>query len=102
MPTHVFADGVATHSNHIMSQQLDPNTEILRVENLQVAFPLPQGRLEAVKGVSLRVMPGKVTALVGESGSGKSSLARLSWACSLSLLKLAVKFSSQILKNKAR
>lgn len=77
MPTHVFADGVATHSNHIMSQQLDPNTEILRVENLQVAFPLPQGRLEAVKGVSLRVMPGKVTALVGESGSGKSVISQV-------------------------
>lgn len=60
-----------------MAQQSDPNTEILRVENLQVAFPLPQGRLEAVRGVGLRVMPGKVTALVGESGSGKSVISQV-------------------------
>lgn len=60
-----------------MAHQSDPNIEILRVENLQVAFPLPQGRLEAVKDVSLRVMPGKVTALVGESGSGKSVISQV-------------------------
>lgn len=73
----VCPDRLGPNSKHIMSQQSDPNTEILRVENLQVAFPLPQGRLEAVKGVSLRVMPGKVTALVGESGSGKSVISQV-------------------------
>ena len=49
----------------------------MRIEDLRVSFPLLEGRLEAVKGVSLRVMPGKVTALVGESGSGKSVISQV-------------------------
>lgn len=60
-----------------MPQQLDTSREILRIEDLRVSFPLLEGRLEAVKGVSLRVMPGKVTALVGESGSGKSVISQV-------------------------
>lgn len=60
-----------------MPQQSDTNGEILRIEDLRVSFPLLEGRLEAVKGVSLRVMPGKVTALVGESGSGKSVISQV-------------------------
>ncbi len=35
-------------------------------------FPLLNGTFSAVAGASLRILPGKVTALVGESGSGKS------------------------------
>ncbi|MDU8944715.1 ABC transporter ATP-binding protein [Ovoidimarina sediminis] len=46
--------------------------DILRVEDLRVTFPLLRGEFEAVCGASLRVLPGKVTALVGESGSGKT------------------------------
>ncbi|MTH77903.1 dipeptide ABC transporter ATP-binding protein [Paracoccus aestuariivivens] len=46
--------------------------DLLRVEGLKVAFPLLRGELTAVDGASLRVLPGKITALVGESGSGKS------------------------------
>ena len=42
--------------------------ELLTLENLKVAF----GDREVVRGVSLSVRPGRVTALVGESGSGKS------------------------------
>jgi subfamily B ATP-binding cassette protein MsbA len=41
---------------------------VMRYQNAQVA---------ALKGVSLRCEPGKVTALVGRSGSGKSTLASL-------------------------
>ena len=46
--------------------------DLLRVEGLEVAFPLLRGEFPAVRGVSLRVLPGRVTALVGESGSGKT------------------------------
>ncbi|MDJ0943417.1 MAG: ABC transporter ATP-binding protein [Kiloniellales bacterium] len=47
-------------------------TDLLQVKDLRVAFRLPEGRLEAVRGASFRVRPGATVALVGESGSGKS------------------------------
>jgi peptide/nickel transport system ATP-binding protein len=50
--------------------------DLLRIEDLRVSFRLPQGRIEAVRGADLRVLPGRVTALVGESGSGKSVLSQ--------------------------
>lgn len=56
------------------SSSPDRRVDLLRIEDLRVTFPLPGGEIEALKGVGLRVLPGKVTALVGESGSGKSVL----------------------------
>ncbi len=45
---------------------------VLEVNQLTVDFACRDRIVHAVDGVSLKVMPGKITALVGESGSGKS------------------------------
>ncbi len=60
-----------------MTNQSTRKSDLLRIENLAVSFPLPGGRIDAVKGASLRILPGKVTALVGESGSGKSVISQV-------------------------
>lgn len=60
-----------------MSEKPNAGRDLLRVEDLQVSIPLLGGSVEAVKGASLRVLPGKVTALVGESGSGKSVISQV-------------------------
>ncbi len=43
---------------------------LLSLQNLSIAF----GGLRAVQGVSLRVMPGTLTALIGPNGAGKTTL----------------------------
>jgi len=53
-------------------------TGLLDIAKLRVRFP---SGFEALKGVSLSVMPGEIAGLVGESGSGKSMTA-------LSILRL--------------
>src|SRR3954467_8466703 len=50
--------------------------DILRIDDLGIAFTLQSWDFDAVKSASFRVKPGKVTALVGESGSGKSVIAQ--------------------------
>lgn len=49
---------------------------LLRAENLHVSFPLEEGELQAVRGVSFELKPGKTLGLVGESGCGKSVTAQ--------------------------
>lgn len=44
----------------------------LQVEDLRVTFNLPDGRVQAVRGVDLQVPAGQTLAVVGESGCGKS------------------------------
>jgi peptide/nickel transport system ATP-binding protein len=51
---------------------MSAGADLLRIENLRVSFSLMGGTIDAVRDTSLRILPGKVTALVGESGSGKS------------------------------
>jgi oligopeptide/dipeptide ABC transporter ATP-binding protein len=45
---------------------------VLAVHDLRVHFPLDEGLVRAVDGVSFDVPPGKVVGIVGESGCGKS------------------------------
>jgi peptide/nickel transport system ATP-binding protein len=45
---------------------------LLAVERLRVEFPIRDGTLVAVDGVSLSIAPGEVLGVVGESGAGKS------------------------------
>ena len=45
---------------------------LLEVDDLTVAFPTDEGLVQAVRGVSFSIEPGRVLGIAGESGSGKS------------------------------
>jgi peptide/nickel transport system ATP-binding protein len=51
-------------------------SDLLTVENLQIAIRMHGHSVPVVKGVSFRVPRGKTVALVGESGSGKTIIAK--------------------------
>ena len=48
---------------------------VLDVRNLQVRYPMRDGLVTALDGLSIKVMPGEIVGMVGESGCGKSTAA---------------------------
>ena len=50
---------------------------MLNILNLGKSYPTPQGPLEVLRGVNLKLEPASSLALMGESGSGKSTLMHL-------------------------
>ena len=62
--------------SNIMTKVTMPPERLLELDNVHVHFPLREGLVKAVNGVSYHVNKGEVLGIVGESGSGKSITAR--------------------------
>jgi peptide/nickel transport system ATP-binding protein len=54
---------------------LEVQTPILAVRELEVEYRIGRGRVRAVDGVSFDIWPNEIFGLAGESGSGKSTIA---------------------------
>jgi NitT/TauT family transport system ATP-binding protein len=50
---------------------------VLRVENLRMAYPGQNGRLDVLRDISFQVEEGEFVSIIGPSGCGKTTLLRL-------------------------
>jgi oligopeptide/dipeptide ABC transporter ATP-binding protein len=53
-------------------------SSLLSIQNLNVAFNTPRGKLKAVRDASIELAAGEALGIVGESGSGKTVMSRAS------------------------
>src|SRR5687767_15848948 len=51
------------------NETLAEGTALLELEDLRVSY----GGIKALKGISLKVMPGEIVAMIGANGAGKST-----------------------------
>ena len=58
-----------------LPKQADPAATLLDVQDLAVHFALPNGQVEAVRGVSFRLDDGEALGIAGELGCGKTTTA---------------------------
>ncbi|MDI5967897.1 ABC transporter ATP-binding protein [Streptomyces sp. SL13] len=68
---------------------------VLSVRDLRISFPSEAGPVEAVRGVSFDLLPGRTLGIVGESGSGKSATA----TGVMGLLPPSARLDGQVLLN---
>lgn len=49
---------------------------MIELQNLSKTFPIPNGKVEALKNISLTIGDGEIYGIIGMSGAGKSTLVR--------------------------
>jgi ABC-type glutathione transport system ATPase component len=52
----------------------DSNVNLLKIRNLKVRYRQEKFLIEALNGIDLEVIKGRITAIIGESGSVKNTL----------------------------
>ncbi|MCC5845015.1 MAG: ABC transporter ATP-binding protein [Verrucomicrobia bacterium] len=56
---------------------MSDNAPLLEARNLEKSYEMPKGRVEVLKGVSMRIEAGEQVCIMGASGAGKSTLLHL-------------------------